>query len=318
MTEIPLVDVVGVGLNATDTLIPVGHYPERGSKVEFRVAEVLPGGQTATAMVACQRWGLRARYVGKIGDDGAGALHRAVFERAGVEAHLITSNGCPSQQAFIMVDDFGERTVLWKRDERLALRPEELQREWIVNARAVHVDGHDTAAAITATGWAQTAGIPVIADLDALYPGVEGLLENIDYLITSRDVPGRLTGAKELRKSLPEVGKRFGCRLTGATLGEEGVLAWDGERFHYARAYLIEPVDTTGAGDIFHAGFIFGLLQGWPMQRRTPDAAVPCRACGRGSGAMFCRRWPQRPILYRPILPPNSQSIRQISGCPTG
>jgi sulfofructose kinase len=288
MTETPLVDVVGLGLNATDTLIPVEHYPERGSKVEFRAAKVLPGGQTATAMVACQRWGLRTRYVGKIGDDGAGALHRAVFERAGVEAHLITSNGCPSQQAFIMVDDFGERTVLWKRDERLALRPEELQREWIVNARAMHVDGHDTEAANTATGWARTAGIPVIADLDALYPGVEALLENIDYLITSRDVPALLTGASDLRKSLPEVRKRFGCRLTGATLGEEGVLAWDGERFHYVRAYLIKPVDTTGAGDIFHAGFIYGLLLGWPMRRRLEfacaAAALNCMGVGARGG----------------------------------
>ncbi len=147
MTESSKVDVVGVGLNASDTLIPVAHYPARGSKVEFRSAQVLPGGQVATAMVACQHWGLRTRYVGKVGDDGAAALHRAEFARLGVEAHLFTAPGCPSQQAFILVDDFGERTVLWKRDERLTLRPEEVQREWIVNSRALHVDGHDTAAA---------------------------------------------------------------------------------------------------------------------------------------------------------------------------
>ena len=288
MAQIPQVDVVGVGLNATDTLIPVEHYPARGSKVEFRSARVLPGGQTATAMVACQRWGLRTRYVGKIGDDGAGTLHRAEFEKAGVEAHLFTAKGCASQQAFIMVDDSGERTVLWKRDERLALRPEELQREWIVNARAIHVDGHDTEAANTAAKWARAAGIPVIADLDALYTGVEALLENIDYLITSRDVPGRLTGTEDLQKSLPGVRKRFGCRLTGATLGEQGVLVWDGQKFHYACAYVIAPVDTTGAGDIFHAGFIYGLLQGWPMQKQLEfacaAAALNCLGVGARGG----------------------------------
>ncbi len=277
MTKVPQVDVVGVGLNATDTLIPVEHYPARGSKVEFRSAKVLPGGQTATAMIACQRWGLHTRYVGKIGDDGAGELHRKEFEQAGVEVQLFTTAGCASQQAFIMVDDFGERTVLWKRDERLALRPEEVEREWIVNARAMHVDGHDTEAATVAARWARAAGIPVIADLDALYPGVEALLENIDYLITSRDVPGNLTGRADLRESLPEVRRRFGCQLAGATMGEEGVLAWDGEKFHYAQAFLIEPVDTTGAGDIFHAGFIYGLLQGWPMQRQLEFA---CAAAG--------------------------------------
>src|SRR5213595_3626053 len=173
MAESSRVDVVGVGLNATDTLIPVAHYPARGSKVEFRSANVLPGGQVATAVVACQQWGLRTRYVGKLGGDSAAALHAAEFSRLGVEAHLLTAPDCPSQQALILVDDSGERTVLWRRDHRLALRPEELQREWIVNSRALHVDGHDTAAATQAAAWARAAEVPVIADLDELYAGVE-------------------------------------------------------------------------------------------------------------------------------------------------
>jgi len=69
MSSTSKVDLVGVGLNATDTLIPVHHYPAPGAKVEFRSANVLPGGQVATAMVACQSWGLRTRYVGKVGHD---------------------------------------------------------------------------------------------------------------------------------------------------------------------------------------------------------------------------------------------------------
>jgi sulfofructose kinase len=288
MTNSSKVDVVGVGLNATDTLIPVAHYPSRGSKVEFRSAKVLPGGQVATAMIACQQWGLRARYIGKVGDDIAAELHRSEFTRLGVEAHLFTAPGCPSQQAFILVDDGGERTVLWKRDDGLTLRPEELQRDWIIHSRALHVDGHDTAAAAAAAGWARAAGVPVIADLDELYPGVEKLLQSIDYLITSRDIPGRLMEEPDLRKSLPALHQRFGCRLTAATLGEEGVLAWDGQQFHYAAAFCVETIDTTGAGDIFHAGFIYGLLQGWPLQRQLDfacaAAALNCTAIGARGG----------------------------------
>src|SRR3977135_2481350 len=140
MTDLPEVDVVGVGLNATDTMIPLPHYPALGSKVEFRSVNVLPGGQVATAMIACQQWGLRTRYVGKVGDDSAAELHRAEFAQSGVEAHLLVAPGCPSQQAFILVDDGGERTVLWKRDDRLRLRPEELQSDWIVHSRALHLD----------------------------------------------------------------------------------------------------------------------------------------------------------------------------------
>ena len=288
MPESPKVDLVGVGLNATDTLIPVAHFPERGSKVEIRSTMVLPGGQVASAVVACQQWGLRTRYVGKVGDDHAAAIHRAEFARTGVEAHLLPVPGCTSQQAFILVDDFGERTVLWKRDDRLKLRPEELHRDWIVKSRVLHVDGHDTSAAAQAAAWARAASVPVVADLDELYPGVEALLPNVDFLIASRDIPGKLTGHGNLQKSLPAVQARFGNCLTAATLGQEGVLAWDGAQFHYAPAFQVETLDTTGAGDIFHAGFIFAMLRGCPLQKQLEfacaAAALNCAAVGARGG----------------------------------
>jgi sulfofructose kinase len=288
MTNSPRFDLVGVGLNAIDTLIPLPHYPALGSKVEFHSANILPGGQVASAVMACQQWGLRTRYVGKVGEDRFADIHRAEFAKAGVEAHLFTAAGCASQQAFILVDDTGERTVLWKRDNNLTLRPEELKQEWIVEARALHVDGHDTAAAIQAAMWAKASGVPVIADLDEVYPGVQGLLGSIDYLIASRDIPGRLTGEANLRAALRALQTRYGCRLTAATLGQEGVIAWDGSQFRYAATFRVESVDTTGAGDIFHAGFIYGLLQGWPLPRQLDfacaAAALNCKAIGARGG----------------------------------
>src|SRR6201996_545950 len=96
------VDLVGGGLNATDTIIPVPEYPERGSKVAFRSANVLPGGQVASAVAACAMWGLKTRYVGKIGDDAAGRLHRAEFARLGGEVDLVGAGGAPSTRAFML------------------------------------------------------------------------------------------------------------------------------------------------------------------------------------------------------------------------
>ncbi len=283
-----VVDLVGVGLNATDTVIPLAAYPARGSKVEYSRVTVLPGGQVATTVVACQRWGMRTRYVGKLGDDTAATLHREAFARAGVETELITVPGGASPQSLILVDAEGERTVLCRRDERLILNPDDLERAWIEDARALHVDGHDTAAATLAAKLARDAGIPIIADLDELYPGVEALIELIDYLIVSRDFPARLTGECDLRAALSLMQRRFGCRLTAATLGQDGVVAWDGERFHEAAAYRVDAIDTTGAGDIFHAGFIFGLMQGWELARQLDfacaAAALNCTAVGARGG----------------------------------
>jgi sulfofructose kinase len=288
MTQSSKVDLVGVGLNATDTVIPLAQFPARGSKTEYRHASILPGGQVASAVVACQRWGMRTRYVGKLGDDAAGALHREAFAAAGVETRLITVPGGVSPQSLILVDAGGERTVLCRRDERLVLQPEELARDWISSARLLLVDGHDTAAATRSARWAREAGVPVIADLDDQYPGVEELIENIDHLIVSRDFPCSLMAEASLETALRQMHRRFGCQLTAATLGEEGVLAWDGHQFYRATAYEVAVVDTTGAGDIFHAGYIYGLSQGWPIQRRLDfacaAAALNCTAVGARGG----------------------------------
>jgi len=288
MSDSAKVDVVGVGLNATDTIIAVPQIPARSGKVESTAVRILPGGQVATAMIACQAWGLRTRYIGKLGDDPAAQAHRDAFARAGVEACLITVPDCASQQSFILVDDDGERTAVGWREQRLALRPDELDRESIVNARALLVDGYDTAAASAAAAWAREAGVPVIADLDEAYPSVDELLPNIDYLIVSEDLPRRLCGEADPAKSLAVLHSHYKSRLAAATLGSGGVLAFDGERFHYVAAFRVPVVDTTGAGDIFHAGFIYGLLHGWPLQY-TLDfscaaAALNCTEVGARGG----------------------------------
>ena len=301
---------MGVGLNATDTLIRLPHFPAFNSKVEFRVSEVLPGGQVATAVTACARWGLTARYVGKIGDDDFGRLQQEELRRAGIEARWVMVPKCQSQSSFILVDEAsGERTVLWKRDPRLELLPAELPEDWIRQTRLLHVDGHDCAAAAAAARIARANQIPVTADLDNRYPGVEALLENVDCAITSMEFPGRLTGEGDLFVSLPAIASRFGCRITAATLGSDGVLAWDGSSFLYSPAFEVRPVDTTGAGDIFHAAFAFALLRGEPLPRAlefsNAAAGLSCLGLGARGGIRnleeierFVREGSRRPPAY--------------------
>jgi sulfofructose kinase len=322
---IPPVDLIGVGLNATDTIIRLPQFPAFNSKVEFRVSEVLPGGQVASAVVACARWGLKARYVGKIGDDSFGRLQQNEMDAAGVEAHWIVEAGCQSQSSYILVDERnGERTVLWKRDPRLELLPGEVAREWVVQSRLLHVDGHDCASAATAARWAREEHIPVTADLDNLYPGVEALLETVDFVISSRDFPGRLCHERDLFVSLPLIASRFGCQLVAATLGEDGVLAWDGDSFHYSPAFDLQPVDTTGAGDIFHAAFAFALLNGQnlpgQLEFSCAAAGLACMGVGARGGIAsltkikeLIRHGARRPAAFSPEqLEDSSTNARSI------
>jgi sugar/nucleoside kinase (ribokinase family) len=283
------VDIVGIGLNATDTIITLPYFPAFDSKVQFIGAERSAGGQVASAMVACQRWGLRTRYVGMVGDDEAAALQRRSLAEAGIEAHLLCVPGCLSQDAFILVDQrTGERTILWRRDPRLTMRPEMLREEWIRGSRLLHIDGHDTAAAASAARMARGMDIPVTLDVDNLYPGIEDVLVNADHVIASREFPERMTGMANLRASLPEIQRRYGCRVVGATVGAQGVVAWDGERMHACPGFQVRAVDTTGAGDIFHGAYIYALLQGWPLPRilefSCAAAALNCTMLGARGG----------------------------------
>lgn len=288
VTNLPIVDVVGVGANAMDTLIPLAAFPERGSKVEYSNVDIMPGGETATAVIACQTWGLRTRYVGKLGDDDAGRMHREAFAQAGVETHLVFVAGAASPQSLILVDEGGERTVFCRRDDRLILRGEELDCAWVERARALLIDGHNPSAALTAARWARAAAIPVVADLDVIYPGVEDLIANIDYLIVSRDFPTRLMNDTHLDRALQHISARFGCRLAAATLGQDGVLAFDGKQMLHNAAYRVTVADTTGAGDLFHAGFVYALLQDWPLRRQLDfacaAAALNCTRTGARGG----------------------------------
>lgn len=321
-SEPELVDVVGVGLNATDVLICLPHFPAFNSKIQVLETSRQAGGQVASALVACRRWGLQARYVGSIGDDDAGRFQIAELERAGVEAHWLVVAGVRSQFAYILVDrSSGERTILWGRDPQLEIRPEQLDRRWIDRGRLLHVDGHDVAAATQAARWARSAGIPVSADLDNVYAGTEALVEQVDHLLATEEFPRRLAGESDLRKALPLLSRRYGCRVTGATLGERGALAWDGTRFYQQPGFVVDAVDTTGAGDVFHAGYVYSLLAGWDVARSLEfacaAAALNCTAMGARGGIrsvveiqQFIQTAPRRPPAFEFDPPGRARASR--------
>src|SRR6266849_6778677 len=137
----PDFDVVGVGLNATDTLLIVPHFPAYAGKVPFVEELLSPGGQVASAMVACARLGLRTKYIGAVGDDERGRVQIESLKGTGINLDDVkVRRGCANQSAYIIIDRSpGERTVLWRRDECLKVQPEELTEEMIACARLLHI-----------------------------------------------------------------------------------------------------------------------------------------------------------------------------------
>lgn len=281
-------DAVGFGLNAVDHLIVVNEYPAFDTKVRLLQHEQGAGGQTATTMVALQRLGLKTAYAGRFGSDAEGqfGLQALTSEEVNIEfAEVI--EGARNQIAFILVDARnGERTIIWDRDERLTYRADEAPVALASRGRVLHLDAHDPPACVRMAQSARSAGTIVSADIDNIYDGLPEVLPLIDILITSREFPHRLTGISDERASLVELKARYGCGIVGMTLGGRGSIVYCEGQFIESPAYQVPGKcrDTTGAGDAFHGGFLYGLLTeedvGTSLKLANATAALKCRSLG--------------------------------------
>ncbi len=277
-------------MNATDTVVLVRDFPALGGKERVASVTQQAGGPVATALVTCRRLGLRCRYIGKVGDDAAGRFQLASLRREGLDLRFTRkARGVGNQFAYIIVDQAtGERTVFWDRSRRLAVSAYELTPEAISTARVLHLDGCDVEACIVAARWARRAGIPVVADLDTVYKKVEKLFPLIDYLIASTNFLPAVTGEADPFRVLEFMAREYGIKAPGMTLGREGALVFYRDRFYYSPGFVVETVDTTGAGDVFHGAFIYGLLPGWSMHRilefSNAMAGLNCTAMGARGG----------------------------------
>jgi sulfofructose kinase len=281
-------DAVGFGLNAVDHLIVVPEFPAFDTKVRFTEYEKSAGGQAASAMVCLQRLGLRTAYAGRFGSDEDGRFGLRAIEYEGVNLDFAeVIDGADNQIAFIMIDSrSGERTIIWDRDERLSYRPDEAPVEIATRARVLHIDAHDPPACAVMARAARAGGVIVTADIDNIYEGLPDLLPLIDVLITSAAFPHRLTGISDERAALVEIKARYGCTLVGTTLGARGAQIYCEGQFIESPAFAVPGGcrDTTGAGDAFHGGFIYGMLSGEDLgtclKLGNAVAALKCRSLG--------------------------------------
>jgi len=284
-------DVVGLGANSVDYVNLLPAYPRpQGEFAKMRIREqtVTCGGQMATALATCTQLGLSAKYLGATGTDDDGRRIRLEMERRGIDlADAIIRDG-RNQFAIILVDEgTGERIVLWDRDDRLALRDREVPPDVLAAARLVHVDDVDQVAAIRAARLARELGRPVTSDLDRMTERTEELVAAVTVPIFAEHVPAALTGQGDHETALRRLRRRHEGLLV-VTLGPRGALALDGDRVIHSPGFVVDVVDTTGSGDVFRGGFVFGLLAGWPVDRvlafANAAAAASCTRLGALNG----------------------------------
>jgi sugar/nucleoside kinase (ribokinase family) len=284
-------DVLGVGCNSVDYVYRLPASPKADSptaKLRISSHQTMCGGQMATAMAACAGFGLKTAYLGSAGNDHNARLIISELAGRGVDVSQVLTRECANRFAVITVDETsGERIVLWDRDNRLDISRAEINPALIGSARVVHVDDEDQEAAIAAALIARSSGIPVTSDIDRITNRTRDLVAAVSIPIFANHVLPAITGESDIRQALRTLRNTHGGMLC-VTLGPEGAMLLVNDELIAEKGFPINAVDTTGAGDVFRAAFIYGLLQNYPPRQllrfANAAAAVSCTRAGAMAG----------------------------------
>ena len=290
MTDALRFDVVGLGQCSFDILGRLADFPEVDQKAELEEMKFEGGGPVATALVALARQGVSVSFTGRVGDDEYGRQIRdgLMSESVAID-QLRIREGATSQVAFIAVDSQGHRNIFWHRGSAGALEPSEVDKEWIARARVLHLDGLQHEASMAAARAARDHGVVTVLDGGTLRERTRELLPLIDHPVVSEKFGGQLVPGGSIEDVLAAL-LSFGAIAATVTCGVKG--SWTREQgrssFHQA-AFEVDVVDTTGCGDVFHGGYIYGLLQGWELPRiaRWAAAMAGLKATGLGGRSMI-------------------------------
>ncbi len=281
-------EVVGFGTNAVDYLIQVPEYPAFASKIELSDYIQMAGGEVATTMVGLRRLGLKTAYIGRFGTDKEGDFGLQTLRDEAVDISFAKQiEGAKTQIAFIVIDErSGERTVIWHRDKLLAYDEKDAPINAAALGKVLHFTPHDTRACLQMARKAKDGGAIVSIDIDNVFDGIDELLPHVDILISASEFPEKLIGIKDKKESLREMKARFGCKLVGMTLGEQGSMLLCENVFIETGGFEVPNGcrDTTGAGDAFRVGLLYGLLKNEPIETSArmanAVAALKCRSLG--------------------------------------
>lgn len=277
-------DVFGLGQCSLDYIGRIPAWPSPDSKCEFSGMIIQGGGPVATALVALSRWGLACHFAGVVGDDPFGKEITRFLREEGIDTSaLVTRPGHRSQFAFIASEPGGRRTIFWQRPTGEALKPAEIALNVLRESRVFLTDGLFIDAALAVATEARRSGVAVIVDAGTLRDGMLELARLSDCFVASESFAHSLVGAEDPLEACRRI-LELGPGIAGVTLGARGYVARFGDRSIVKPAYEVEAVDTTGCGDVFHAGLTYGILHGWDPERCFDLAAWAAAQVARKMG----------------------------------
>lgn len=287
-------DVTGIGCSAWDYLGIVKTYPQPGEKSRMKRFEGQGGGQIATALVSVARLGGKAAIIDTVGDDLFGInIRKGLVEEGIDDTFLITDPGKESLVALCMIpENSGNRAIFFTKGTKKILEPEEVPKDIIIKSNCLLADDHHRKASAQACHYAREANIPVVTDIERDNICNDELFHLGTHHIIPEDYLLKYTQEKDLENALKAIKETYKPEIVITTMGDRGSMAYNGKEFIRQDAHHIAKViDTTGAGDVFHGTFCYGLSLGYDLktnlQFSSLIASMKCRKLGGQAGIPY-------------------------------
>jgi sugar/nucleoside kinase (ribokinase family) len=282
------IEIAGLGFCSLDYLSILPHIPI-DSKVEIIRNLEQGGGPAATATVTAARLGAKTAFIGAVGDDNRGSSIINGFKVEKVDTtHIHIKQGKESPAAFCWIEkDSGKRSIAWTKGSSLPLDVSRISSDFIASLKLLHLDGHNTDAAIKAATIAKENGVTVSLDAGTIVPNIDKLVDLADICIASEYFARKYTGEVDIQKA---AGILFntGCLIAAVTSGEHGVYAITSDGIIKKDAFRVPVIDTTGAGDVFHGAFAYAFIRGMKfdvaLDFASAAAAIKCMKFGGRTG----------------------------------
>jgi len=282
---LPMLDVLCVGHASYDITMAATHHPQADEKMLANAMQLAGGGPAANAAVCIARLGGKAAFCGYLGHDLFGETHLKELKREGVDTSLVVRGDYPTPVSQILAKPDGSRSVINFKVDTPTLTANAIATP--KPAKIIMFDGHEPSLSQHLCQWAKRHGMITVLDAGSLHQGTRALTKTIDYLIASEKFSSQLTEADDSRIALQRLRKHTACAVI--TMGNKG-LSWSRKNeYGGMHAFEVDAIDSTGAGDAFHAAFAYGMSQhmAWDALLRYASAA----------GALACTKLGARTSL---------------------
>lgn len=288
MVKKKAIDCLGMGILPFDLLFNINKMPKPGFKIDANSFLMQGGGPVPNVCVGLSRMGFKSSLMAAVGDDPFGKIMLNELKNDKVQTNLMIVKKKLSLLASGWIEsDAGRRTMVLARE--LAIRPTDIKLPELPLPKLIHLDGRDMPATLKLARWAKRLDVIVSFDIGSVRNDVSAVFPYVDQLVVADEYAFPFTKTRSVKSAI----KKLSQLCPGTIVITEGIKGSTGfdpaeNNFNFQKAFRVKNIDTTGAGDCYHTGYLYGLLKGYDLQHRmqlgSAAAALKCTKAGARSG----------------------------------